>query len=295
MNLFGIISRPFGQLLLWLIGLVGNYGAALILFTVIVRLILLPLAVKQQKSMMETQKIQPELAKIREKYKNDKQKLNDEMMNLYKEHNVNPAGGCLPLLIQFPIIIGLFSVIRQPLTYMYNLTSEQIKNLADAVGYFVEKGQLDELQIAHSLTPEILQNAGLNNIGIIDFNFLGMNLSKTPVFGMNTIDILWLIPIFAAITTYLSTKVMSAVNQNQNANDSAASTMKMMNMIFPFMTAMFAFQMPAGVGLYWILGNIIQIPQQILLNRYFNAKKASEPLVVEKKEPKPNKGGGKKR
>ncbi len=289
----GVISRPFGMLLQWLNSMVGNYGVALILFTVIVRVILLPLAIKQQKSMLETQKIQPEMAKIREKYKNDKEKLNEETMKLYKEHNVNPAGGCLPLLIQFPIIIGLFSVIRNPLTYMFNLTHEQIEKLANLVNVVINTKNSYEIQIAQKLTPDILQSADISNVGMINFNFLGINLGDTP--NMSIINLLWIIPVLAAVTTYLSTKVMSSVSGNQNANDSAASTMKTMNMIFPFMTAWFAFSMPAGVGLYWILGNIIQIPQQILLNRYFNAKKAGNPLVIEKHDKKPNKGGGKKK
>ena len=104
----GFISRPFGLLLYWLNYFFGNYGVALIIFTIIVRAIMLPLNIKQQKSMRKTQIIQPELEKIREKYKNDSQKQNEETMKLYKKSGVNPMGGCLPLLIQFPVIIGLY-------------------------------------------------------------------------------------------------------------------------------------------------------------------------------------------
>lgn len=297
----GFISRPFGALLLWFINLVGNYGFALILFTILVRLILLPLSIKQQKSMQQTQRIQPEMNRIREKYKNDKEKLNEETMKLYKEHNVNPAGGCLPLLVQFPIIIGLYQAIIRPLTYMFNLTADQIevltqkvnevlsaqgKNIIEGVGQF-------EIRIAQNLSPEILESVGLTNINIIDFNFLGINLGDTP--NMSLINLLWIIPIFAALTTFLTTKVTTALSGNQQAEGSAASTMKTMNMLFPVMTAWFAFTMPAGVGFYWILGNVIQIIQQIALNYYFKSKEAENPLVIESKEKKPNKGGGKKK
>ncbi len=137
----GFISRPFGLFLFWLNNLFGNYGLALIFFTVIVRLILLPLSIKQQKSMQDTQKIQPELAKIREKYKNDKQKLNEETMKLYQKHGINPAGGCFPLLIQFPIIIGLYQAIIKPLTYMFGLSAQQLTLLIDKVNdVLVSKG-----------------------------------------------------------------------------------------------------------------------------------------------------------
>ncbi|OQB13255.1 MAG: Membrane protein insertase YidC [Firmicutes bacterium ADurb.Bin193] len=295
----GFISAPFGSLLFWLNNLVGNYGLALIIFTVLVRIILLPLTVKQQKSMQEMQKINPELAKIKEKYKNDKDKLNEEMMKLYKEHNVNPAGGCLPVLIQFPIIIGLYQVIIKPLTYMFKLAPEKIAELTVKVNEVLAAGGkplIDaadyngQIMVAQSVNTDILNSVGLGNITPINFNFLGINLGDTP--SMSLITALWVIPVLAAVTTYLSTKI-SMAQTNNTSDDQTAATMKTMNMIFPFMTAWFAFKMPAGVGLYWIMGNIIQIVQQYSLNRYFKSKPAENPLVIEK-EHKPNKGGGKK-
>lgn len=297
----GFISRPFGALLLWFINIVGNYGVALIFFTILVRIILLPLSIKQQKSMQETQRIQPEISKIREKYKNDKEKLNEETMKLYKEHNVNPAGGCFPLLIQFPIIIGLYQTIIRPLTYMFNLTADQIAILTEKVNEVLlaqGKGLIEgvgqfEIKIAQNLNADILESVGLTNINIINFNFLGINLGDTP--NMSLINLLWVIPIFAALTTFLTTKVTTALSGNQQAEGSAASTMKTMNMLFPVMTAWFTFTMPAGVGFYWILGNVIQIVQQVLLNLYFKSKEAANPLVIESNTTKPNKGGGKKK
>ncbi len=111
------IAQPLGVLLRLIYDLIGNYGISIIVFTIIVKLILVPLTIKQTKSMKGMQEIQPELKKIQEKYKNDQETMNNKMMELYKKHNVNPFGGCLPLLIQFPIIIGLFTVLRSPLNY----------------------------------------------------------------------------------------------------------------------------------------------------------------------------------
>jgi len=293
----GFISRPFGLFLFWLNNLFGNYGVALIFFTLIVRIILLPLSVKQQKSMQDTQKIQPELAKIREKYKNDKQKLNEETMKLYNKSGINPAGGCLPLLIQFPIIIGLYQVIIKPLTYMFSLSAEQITILTDKVNEaLVAKGMQVisgvgrfEIAIAQNLkflSSEVLQSVGLANTKLINFNFLGLNLGETP--SLNFITVLWIIPILAALTTFLSTKVSTAQNTTaKEGADNAASTMKTMNALFPLMTAWFAFSMPAGVGFYWILGNIIQVLQQLLLNHYFS-KADNNVLVIDEKKPKRN-------
>lgn len=111
------IAEPLGRLLLMVYGIVGNYGIAIIIFTVLVKMIMIPLTMKQTKSMKNMQEIQPKIKEIQKKYQNDKEKMNEKVMELYKEHNVNPFGGCLPLLIQFPIIIGLFTVLRQPENY----------------------------------------------------------------------------------------------------------------------------------------------------------------------------------
>lgn len=97
--------------------MIGNYGISIIVFTIVVKLLLVPLTIKQTKSMKSMQEIQPKIKEIQAKYKNDQEKMNQKMMELYKEHNINPFGGCLPLLIQFPIIIGLFTVLRNPMNY----------------------------------------------------------------------------------------------------------------------------------------------------------------------------------
>lgn len=325
----GFISRPFGILLFALNHLVGNYGWALVIFTILVRLLLLPLSVKQQKSMQSTQRIQPKLAELQKKYANDKEKLNEETMKLYKEHNVNPMGGCLPLLIQFPIIIGLYQVIIRPLTYMLNMSADTIATLTQQVNeVLVAKGQAalegirqSEIIIAQNLTPEMLKSVGLESVSLINFNFLGLNLGDTPSVGFTRINFelfgqmfsspfielspLLLIPILAALTTFLSTKISTAISGSKPQEGSAASTMNTMNMLFPLMTAWFAFTMPAGVGLYWILGNIIQVVQQIVLTKYFSAKEpeievqaqvdTKVPKVsAKKKSGKPKKGGKKK-
>ncbi|MBM7614154.1 YidC/Oxa1 family membrane protein insertase [Alkaliphilus hydrothermalis] len=119
-----ILAQPLGLLLRLIHGITGNYGLSIITFTVLVKLSMLPLTLKQTKSMNDLQAMQPKLKDIQEKYKNDQEKLNAKTMELYKERNVSPFGGCLPLLIQFPIIIGLFTVLRSPEVYVF--ASEEI-------------------------------------------------------------------------------------------------------------------------------------------------------------------------
>lgn len=284
MQIFEIVTKPLGFLLLTLYSFIHNYGLTLIIFTFLVKLIILPLTIKQQKSMAETQRIQPLLAQLQAKYKTDKAKLNEETMKLYKEHNVNPAGGCLPLLIQMPIIIALYWVITQPLTYMFNLTADQINTLKELTGV-VSNQQID---VAKNLTQDIINALGSTNAQIIDFHFLGLDLGATP--SMNQPSALWIIPILAAASTYFVSKLSApAKNPDAPAND-MANSMATMNKIFPLMTAWFTFSFPAGVGLYWVVSNGFQIIQQYALNIYLRGHK--NPLVIEKGDKKklPKKG-----
>lgn len=246
------ITRPLGVVLGYIYAFTNSYGLSIVLFTVFIKILLLPLVIKQQKSMSETQKIQPLIAELQKKYKNDKEKLNQEMMKLYQKHKVNPAGGCLPLLIQLPIMFGLYRVIYQPLKYILNKSVEEIKALGE------------------SFTPPIdVRNeiAIASESGLINLHFLGLNLAETPQF--NAISILWIIPILAAGTTYLSSYLTSKMSSSTGQNQQAAQMQSGMMKFFPFMTAFISFQLPAGVGLYWVVSNIVQVIQQIFLNKYF--------------------------
>ncbi|WP_026476760.1 YidC/Oxa1 family membrane protein insertase [Alkaliphilus transvaalensis] len=113
------LARPLGMLLKFIYDLINNYGLSIIVFTIVVKLILVPLTLKQMKSMKELQEIQPKIKEIQEKYKNDKEKLNVKTMELYQEHKISPFGGCLPMLIQLPILFGLFAVLRDPGLYVF--------------------------------------------------------------------------------------------------------------------------------------------------------------------------------
>ena len=183
--MFDAIYTFFGAILHFFYDLFGNYGLALIGFTFAVNVILLPLTWKQQKSSTKMQAIQPELTRIQEKYKNDKEKLNTEMMKLYQDNNINPMSGCLPLLIQLPIIFILYRIVYSPITHMLGYTAEQLTELKNK---FPEvTGSMFEVELAAKAN-------------LIDFNFFGLDLSQIP--NISNINLLWLIPILAGVTTY---------------------------------------------------------------------------------------------
>lgn len=249
-DIFGLlVTGPLGSILSYIYSFTKSYGLSIILFTIFIKVVLLPLAIKQQKSMVEVQKIQPILADIQKKYKNDKEKLQQETLKVYQEHKVNPAGGCLPLLIQLPIIFGLYRVIYQPLTYILKMSQQEISEMAAKLGLNAR----DEIKIA-----EQMKN--------INLEFLGLNLAQIPQF--NVPSVLWLIPITAALTTYLSSKLTS-VTTSSSQNQQAVQMQNSMMTVFPIMTGFICFSLPAGVGLYWVVSNLLQMVQQIFLNKIF--------------------------
>lgn len=261
------ITVPFGKFLYFIYETLAfkNYGLAIILFTIVIRVALLPLTIKQYKSTSKMQEVQPLIQDIQRKYKNDKEKLNAELMKVYQENKVNPAGGCLPLLIQMPILFALFYAISRPLTYMLGM-KDQIASLLTKYGI---TGRVAYPEI------EIIKAAGKAGEPLINMNFLGLNLGNVPTWHVDKLFSdpmylgLFLIPILAVGTTYLSTK-LSMAKAAQGAGSSMNNTMML---IGPLMTLLFSFQFPAGMGLYWIIGNLVQITQQLYLNKYVLKKK----------------------
>ncbi len=277
--MFDIIYSFFGAILHFFYDLFGNYGLAIIGFTFVVNIILLPLTWKQQKSTTKMQAIQPELTRIQEKYKNDKEKQSAEMMKLYQENNINPMSGCLPLLIQLPIIFILYRIVYSPITHMLGYSAEQ---LAEVQAKFPEiKGAMVEVALA-------------SKSGLINFDFFGLDLSQIP--SISEISLLWLIPILAGLSTYAlswltlrQAESKKTEEQKKKEKDNpAAGSMQTMNKIMPFMTVFFAFSFSASIGLYWIMNNIFKMIQQFIVNLMLK-KESENPLVIEAK------GGNKKK
>ncbi|MDR0852012.1 MAG: YidC/Oxa1 family membrane protein insertase [Clostridiales Family XIII bacterium] len=218
----GFIAVPLGYLLTGIYEVVGNYGVTLIIFTIIVRLCLFPLYANQIKHQMKMADVQPKMQALQKKYAHDKEELNRKMMELYKEENFNPMRGCLPMLIQMPILLGLFALLRDP-------TAALRWNYADMI-FAVHEG------------------------------FFWMKDLSQPD--------LWILPIMAGITTYISFSLTQT--QSQVAGDNAqanqmAGMMKMMKYFFPVMIVWMGRSFPAGLALYWFIGNLCTIVQYQVL------------------------------
>ncbi|MGH2747588.1 MAG: YidC/Oxa1 family membrane protein insertase [Actinomycetota bacterium] len=245
--------------------IIPSYGLAIILLTVAVRLVLLPLSIKQTRSMREMQRIQPEVKKLQQKHKGDRQKLNEEMMKLYKEHGVNPFGGCLPLLLQLPVFIALYRVLLTPLRYMGHAGQFDAENLDWFAADWVQSSGLANDLIA---MPDVVNS------------FLGIRLDCSAgaaggwqdlagVTGcgdslLTALPYLGLIA-FMGFTTYYQQKQLQA--SRTGPSDAQAQQMQMMGRIMPILLMVFGFGFPAGLLLYWVTTNMWTIGQQYFQTR----------------------------
>ncbi len=236
--MFDFIAMPLGWVLGQFFSLTGSYGIAIILLTIFVRILLLPIYTAQVKSQKSMSAIQPEIQKLNKKYKNDKEKLAEETMKLYKEYGVNPLAGCLPLLIQFPIILGLFAALRDPAVFVFGGS----KALADAAN------------AQHFLW--------VHNLGLPD-----LLSAVVPVDFAKFLP--GLLPILAGALTYLSFKTMPQT-MDTSANEGANKMMSNMQIIMPLIIVYSGMTLAAGITLYWVVSTAFQILQQLMMTRYSN-------------------------
>ena len=284
-----IITWPFAKLMVWLYGLTGNYGVALIFFALVVNLIMTPFMAKSKKSMMRSTRLQPMIAEIQRRHEGNPQKMNAEMQKLYREEGVNPMSGCLWSLIPFPILIALYSVVRQPITRMMFASKDVVTVLQEyftAKGYEVaaaggRAGAYAEIQLtdlAHKNWAAVQSELAGKVDGLlnINFDFLGMNMGEQPA-----VSTLWkgpytwaaiglfLIPFISAGLSWLSMKISTAMNPTNDANPQAAASMKSMNIMMPLMSVYICFVMPAAMGIYWIFNSVFGIIRDYILTVVF--------------------------
>lgn len=291
LNIFSIfddlITRPLGFLLNLIYGYTGSYGLALIAFTLLLKIVLFPVAMKTQKSSNDMARLQPKIAELQRKYKDDKQKQSQELQYLYEDEGVSPTGGCLPNLLQIPILICLYSVINRPLSFMLGLASEKIVEIGQFLNFDVVEKTLRqfEIPIADAIRANYeTVSAMFGKIETIDFSFLGLNLAATP--SIKSPGIVWLIPVLSALTSLIAGYITNkkATPQLQDGANQAAAVGNAMLIYMPIISLWLGFTLPAGVGFYWMLSNIFSMLQQQLVLKF-----VPPPTAPEKGEKKPKK------
>ncbi len=289
--MFAFFASIFGYLLSFLYNIVNNYGLAIILFTVIIKLLLLPLSIKQQKNMKKSMKLQEKMKVIQFKYKNDPEKMNQEVMNLYKTEKMSPFSGCLTAIIQFLLLLSIFYLVRNPLTYMEKISSDEINQYVEQMKEegkevsqtYPEIDLIREYEYLKEKNPEDNQVNKLN----LEMNFLGLDLSKIPQQNMTDYTV-YIIPILYILSSFISIRMTTSMQQKQNQKkkqtiidgktgeneekeenemDAVMQTNKMMSWMMPIMSISIAFVAPLGLALYWLMSNILMILERLLLDK----------------------------
>ena len=264
------IASFFGLIIRLIYNLVNNnYFLSILLFTLLTKIILFPLTWMQIKSTEKMKQIQPKIQKITDKYKNDKQKQAEELTKIYSANKINPIGGCVPLLIQLPIIIAMFAIVRQPLTYITQTPIEDIKAYTQE---FLQKEEVTENEIKNNELLIAKEKDLINmdvafgiNMGDVPADIMSKDENKKP----NPISIL--IPILTVVFSIIQTKI---TQKNSTMTEEQQEMQKSMNFTMPIMSGIIAFSMPLALGIYWLFGNILQILQQFIIS--YVIKKDSE-------------------
>jgi len=295
--MFEPIAVPFGWLLMVLYDFVNNYGLALFLIALIVKVVLLPFQMKGKRGQLRQARLQPRIQELQKRHSANKQKLNEEMAKLYKEEGINPASGCLWSFIQMPIMIALFVAIRQPLTLMMGVASETFSRVDGVSGRILQvleeagvtytddvlQGFYAQINIAHdvsnnwayfeNLVPPIerLQN--------ISFNLGPIDLSQIPQWqvwnfpwdngaALFPILLLFMLPVLSSAAQFVSMHIMRKMNV-AGTPEAASGTMGTVLKFMPLMSLWFGFILPAALSFYWTIGTILQIGQDIWLTKKY--------------------------
>lgn len=280
--------------MMWLYDVTSNYGLAVILFAIIVKLILLPFQMKSKRGMMRMTLLNPKMQELQKKHAANQQKYQEELQKLYREEGVNPMSGCIWSLIPFPILIALYYAIRLPLTTMMGIPSSLIEEGGAIYEKLMELGYeatsssnaYGQIYMTKFISEHFESFAGITDkLRQIDYSFLGIDLGVTPDFKFWAFDWsnsealfqsfgLFLIPVVAAVLTYFTSVI--AQKMNPPSDPSTAATTNSMNLISPLITLWFAFMMPAALGLYWAIGSAISIVQDVILTRHYKKVLAVE-------------------
>ena len=280
--MFNFFANLFGYVLNIIYGVVNNYGLAIIIFTILLKSLMLPISIKQQKTMKKTSKIQMQVKELQEKYSNDQMKLNQEVMDLYKRENMSPFSGCLSSIVQFIIILSMFFLVSKPLTYMKHIDQETLNNYAQEIKE--ETGTELRYQEIAIIKAKSAQDSNVN----LNMNFLGLDLSDVPTQDYSDWKV-FVIPVLYVITSIISMRLTTNANKNlkvkeeskentdnEKDKDKEADAMeemsKQMSLMMPIMSVSIALIAPLGLALYWLVSNILMIGERLLINKFFKSE-----------------------
>ncbi len=279
-SLFDIINIPFAYVIRFFDSLTGNYLITLLLFAVVIKLVLFPFGIKQQKNMVRQAALRPKEYLIRAKYagRNDRvtqQKMQQEIMELYQKEGYSPMSGCLPMIVQLIIVWAVYQIVYGPLTYILRLSADQITKIKEFLGYSADK-VVREISLVSELKAREITNVslvpGLEDVSgrLPDFSLWGNfgDLSVTPSDG--GINWYWLIPVLVVVFSYVSMKMTRKLSyQPQMGAGDAAKSMKIMDITMPLLSGFISFSLPGAIGIYWIFQSLLGVLQQFVLSKMY--------------------------
>lgn len=307
----GFISDIFGYILNFLYNILNNYGIAIIIFSVLLRIVLIPITMKQQKAMKKSAEMQEKMKEIQNKYKNNPEKLNQETIELYKREKLSPFSGCFSAILQLLIILSVFWLVSQPLTYMKKVDKQVIEdyktkiieeNNGQRVTYpeigIISKIENEYQEINKQLADENIENKEELKSKKeeyekmrINMDFLSLDLSKVPTQNLNDWKV-YIIPILYVITSFISIRittntqkqqmkkkteeVLKEKDNNDDMLDSIGQMNNSMQYMMPIMSISIAAIAPLGLALYWLVSNILMIIERLVINKYMESKEEEE-------------------
>ena len=273
--MFNFFANVFGYILNYIYGMVNNYGIAILIFTVLLKVAMLPISINQQKTMKKTAKIQQQTKVIQQKYKKDQARMNQEIMELYKKENMSPFSGCLSSIVQIILILSMFYLVSRPLTYMKHVDKELIEQYSQEIREENGNQRYSEIAIIRRKSEED------TNV-YINMKFLGLNLSSVPSENYNDPKV-FIIPVLYVITSIASTRLTANLNKSKIKEDNETKELKKkddndfdmaqemsrnMTIMMPLMTVSIALIAPLGLALYWFANNLLMIGERVALNKF---------------------------
>lgn len=288
------ISTLFGYILNFIYELVKNYGLAIIILSILLKIVLLPLSIKQQKTMKKTAKIQEKVKELQEKYKNDQMKMNQEMMDLYKKENLSPFSGCLTSIIQIILLFAMFGLVRSPLTYMKKIDADTINNYVTEMKQEIGENSVSRNYPQISILKYVNSHKTEEDPLYINMNFFGLDLSNIPQENWQEWQV-YIIPVLYVLTTMISMRLttkMTSTNAKKediveikkeenkekeiDAQDMTTQMNKSMSWFMPIMSVSISLIAPLGLALYWLVNNILMIAERLIINKFLESDKEGQ-------------------
>lgn len=290
--MMAFFANLFGYLLNFIYNLIGNYGVSIIVFCIIIKVVMLPISIKQQRTMKKSAKMQQKMKEIQFKYKNAPEKLNQETIRLYKEENMSPFSGCFSAIIQIILLLSIFYLVQSPLTYMRKIDTGSIDKYKTIVKEeLATESNYPEIDIIRNISNikkierEDIKQEEIDKMQM-NMNFLGLDLSQIP--SKNTSDWkVFILPVIYVIISFITMKITMStqksktkkeepkvvdeegktVEDKEDMMDAMNQVNKNMSMVFPIMYLTVALIAPLGLALYWLVNSILMLIERLLLDK----------------------------